>query len=236
MRFALTAAKAVCIALFMTGAAAAQDLKLTTLEWPPYVKADGSGTSTDAVIAAFAKAGAKVEIKVFPWSRAVNLAKSDPAWIGVYPEYYAEAEDVEKGGSRCYYSKSFGNSPLGFAQKADKPIAWSSHDDLKPYTIGVVEGYRNEDKFDAMVASGDIKVDAAPSDAVNIRKVAGGRIDGAVIDREVMEYLLENDPDLAGLKGKVTFNDHLLIEHGLFICFENSEAGKKVRDMFDAAQ
>jgi polar amino acid transport system substrate-binding protein len=79
--------------------------------------ADASGPSSDAVKAAFEKAGVSAEVAVFPWNRAINLAQKDPEWIGVYPEYYAEDSDAEKGGDRCLFSKSFGVSPVGFVQR-----------------------------------------------------------------------------------------------------------------------
>ncbi|MBO9425136.1 transporter substrate-binding domain-containing protein [Labrenzia sp. R4_1] len=216
-------------------AAQAETVKLTTLEWPPYVMADASGPSSDAVKAAFEKAGIAAEVAVFPWNRAINLAQKDPEWIGVYPEYYAEDSDAEKGGDRCLFSKSFGVSPVGFVQRKDSDFSWSSHDDLKAHKIGVVRGYNNEEKFDGMVAAGDIAVEEADDDSQNILKVAGGRSDAGVIDKLVFEHLAQNDPAVAKVAGDLKFNDNLLIEHGLFICFENSDAGKAARDKFNSA-
>lgn len=216
-------------------AAQAETLKLTTLEWPPYVMADSSGSSTDAVTSVFAKAGVTAEVKVFPWNRAVNLAQKDPKWIGVYPEYYAEDSDAEKGGDRCLFSNSFGVSPVGFVQRKEADFSWSAHEDLKKYTIGIVRGYANEEQFDAMVSGGVIKVEEADDDAQNILKVAGGRAAAGVVDKLVFEHLAKNDPAVAKVAGDLVFNDNLLIEHGLFVCFENSDAGRAAREKFNAA-
>lgn len=230
----LTVAAAL-LSIVAPAAALAETFKLTTLEWPPYVMADGSGPSADAVKAAFTVAGHSAEIAVFPWNRAVRLAAEDPAWIGVFPEYYAADADADKGGQRCLFSKSFGVSPVGFVQRADKPITWSNLDDLKSLRIGVVRGYNNEERFDAMVASGEIKVDEADSDTQNIVKVAGGRTDAAVVDRLVFEHLAKTDPAVAAVAGSLSFNDVLLKEHGLHVCFKNSDAGRKARELFDSA-
>ncbi|GGB35295.1 ABC transporter [Roseibium aquae] len=219
----------------VVASAQAESLQLTTLEWPPYVMSDGSGASSEAVIATFKKAGIEASVQVFPWNRAINLAEKDPNWIGVYPEYYSAADDVDNGGARCLYSASFGTSPVGFIQRADSPITWSTHDDLKAYTIGVVRGYTNEEQFDAMVAAGDISAEMADDDAQNILKVAGSRADAGVVDRLVFEHLAKNDPEVAKVAGTLSFNDTLLAEHSLHICFENSEAGKAARDKFNAA-
>ncbi|WP_420414616.1 substrate-binding periplasmic protein [Roseibium sp.] len=233
MRLLLAAATAAFSLIPMVSQA--ESVKLTTLEWPPYVMADGSGTSTDAVKSAFSKVGVSAEVKVFPWQRAINLAQKKPEWIGVYPEYYAEGSDAEKGGDRCLFSKSFGVSPVGFVQRKDSDFSWSSHDDLKKHKIGVVRGYSNEEQFDAMVAAGDIKSEEADDDAQNILKVAGGRAAAGVVDKLVFEHLTKNDPAVAKVAGDLVLNDNLLVEHGLFVCFENSDAGRAAREKFNSA-
>lgn len=226
------AAAVMCSASFLASESMAESVQLTTLEWPPYVNADGSGNSTDRVLEILAGIGIEGTVKVFPWNRAVNLAAKDPAWLGVYPEYYSEADDADKGGERCFYSKSFGTSPVGFVQRTGAPITWSDHADLTEYTIGVVAGYLNESRFDAMVASGEIQTQEVTADDANLKKVAAGRIDAAVIDREVMAHLLAEMP---AISGQLEFNATPLAEHGLHICFENSDAGRALRDRFNAA-
>lgn len=226
------AAAVVCSASLVASQTLAESVQLTTLEWPPYVNSDGAGTSTDRVVEILRDAGVDATVQVFPWNRAVNLASKDPAWLGVYPEYYSEADDADKGGERCVYSKSFGTSPVGFAQRVDAPITWSDHADLTSYTIGVVSGYLNEERFDAMVASGEIQTQEVTADDANLKKIAAGRIDAAVIDREVMSYLLASMPAIAD---QLEFNATTLAEHGLHICFENSDAGRALRDRFNAA-
>ncbi|WP_270729394.1 substrate-binding periplasmic protein [Shimia sp. Alg240-R146] len=209
-------------------------VKLTTLEWPPYVNADATGTSTDTVTAAFAAAGATVEAEVFPWNRAVNLAAKDPAWVGLYPEYYDASADAEKAGDRCIYSAPFGTSPVGFVHRTDNAFDWSSHEDLANYRIGVVQGYINEAKFDGMVADGSLEVDAGPTDASNVEKVAAGRMDAAVIDRNVFENLIATEPRLAEHAGDLAFHASPLANHNLLVCFENSDQGRAARDMFNS--
>lgn len=226
------AAAATCSVVFLASESTAQAVQLTTLEWPPYVNSDGSGTSTDRVVEILQKAGIDATATVFPWNRAVNLASTDPAWLGVYPEYYSEADDADKGGTRCFYSNSFGTSPVGFVQRVDAPITWAEHTDLSAFTIGVVSGYLNEERFDAMVANGEIKTQAVPTDVSNLKKVAAGRIDAAVIDHRVMDHLLSTMPTVAS---QLEFNPVTLAEHGLHVCFENSEAGRTLRDQFNAA-
>ncbi|KPA22150.1 Bacterial extracellular solute-binding protein, family 3 [Shimia sp. SK013] len=225
---------AAAIAAIATTTAQAETVKLTTLEWPPYVNADTTGSSTDAVKSAFAASGVTAEVQVFPWNRAVNLAAKDPAWIGLYPEYYDAGADAEKDGDRCVYSAPFGTSPVGFVHRKDNAFDWSSHEDLANYRIGVVQGYINEAKFDGMIADGTLKVDEGPTDASNVEKVAAGRMDAAVIDRNVFENLVATEPRLTDVAGELTFHATDLANHNLLVCFENSDQGHAARDTFNA--
>jgi polar amino acid transport system substrate-binding protein len=218
----------------LTTTVSAETVKLTTLEWPPYVNADGTGASTDAVTSAFAAAGDDVVAEVFPWNRAVNLAAKNPDYLGLYPEYYDAGADAEKGGDRCVYSAPFGTSPVGFIHRKDNAFDWSDHASLGNYRIGVVEGYINEARFDAMVADGSLKVDAGPTDASNVEKVAAGRMDAAVIDRNVFEHMLATEPRLAKHADTLVFHETPLANHNLLVCFENSDAGRAARDRFNS--
>lgn len=172
-------------------------------------------------------------MQVFPWNRAIRLASESPDWIGVYPEYYSELIDAEAGGGRCLFSQSFGTSPVGFLKRKKSRFTWDSHEDLKRFTVGVVRGYVNEKRLDEMIVAGEIKAELAENDRENILKVAAGRANAAVIDRNVFAYLAEFDRRVAGVADKLEFHSKLLADHGLHICFENSPAGRAARDVFD---
>lgn len=84
-----------------------------------------------------------------------------------------------------------------------------------------------------MIANQEIKAVAVTSDSRNILKVAGKRIPLAVIDSNVLDYLLKSDPDIASAKDKVKMNSKLLEEKGLFVAFANDENGKKWRTIIN---
>lgn len=222
------------ILLLMTTLSATSEdnvIRLTSLEWPPYSgqKLAQQGASVAVARAAFAAMGYQLKVDFFPWSRAVSLAKdSQSRYIGYFPEYYSQEIAAE-----FIYSDPMGSGPLGFIQQAAKPVHWQQLQDLRPYRIGVVQDYVNTDEFDALVQQGKLATEAVISDRHNILKVINGRLDLAVIDRNVMHYLFNTDPSLQGKAGLATFNDKLLDNRLLYICFRNTRQGKAITEIFN---
>jgi polar amino acid transport system substrate-binding protein len=208
----------------------AEDMALTTLEWPPYSGADlaGGGLSAQAVKAAGDANGDAITWTVLPWQRAVKTGLEDPGFLGYFPEYYSEGLT-----DKCAFSDSLGDSPLGFVERVDDPLEWTTLKDLTVYSLGTVQGYVNTENFDTMVADGSLSVEAVVDDVTNLRKVAAGRIKAAVIDRNVMEYLIENDPSLKEQAGALRFNDHLLENKPLHVCFRKSPEGLAALERFN---
>ena len=219
----------VCAAGLALGSmsAFAQDkvIKLTSLEWPPYSgeQVDQQGASVAVVRAAAEAMGYKLEVKFFPWSRAVAMAQ-DPksGFHGYFPEYYSA--DVAKS---FVLSDPIGSGPLGFVENVSSPVTWSTLGDLKGVTIGTVRDYVNTEEFDAKAASGELKVDPVVDDLTNIKKVAAGRIPLAVIDKNVLAYLLATEASLASAKDKVKFNDRPLEDKKLYVAFQRSPQGEE---------
>ena len=208
----------------------AESVNLASLDWPPYTgaKLAGQGISAQVVTAVFAKAGIDSKFKFLPWQRAVDTARSDASFVGYFPEYADPS-------SPCLFSEPIGHGPLGFAEQSGKPIGWSTLGDLKSNKIGVVAGYVNTAEFDRMVAAGELKADIATSDELNLLKLANGRFDLAVVDQNVMQYLLQTSPKLKPLAAKLQFNSKLLEDKSLHVCFTNSPAGKQALAQFNAA-
>ncbi|MCF1182216.1 transporter substrate-binding domain-containing protein [Marichromatium gracile] len=94
----------------------------------------------------------------------------------------------------------------------------------------MVQGHVNTAAFDAAVAEGCIQVETVVSDAQNARKVAAGRLDAAVIDSRVLDYLLARDPLLEPVEpGAVRMNARLLGSKVLFAVFCKGAEGDRWR-------
>ena len=224
----------LCLLMVMvSGPALGSEKKVlfTSLEWPPYSGAAlrEQGASVAVARAAFAVMGYQLEVHFYPWPRAVGLAKkADSPYQGYLPEYYSAAIEQE-----FLFSDTIGVSPLGFAEQTMKPIVWRSIADLESRKVGVVRGYVNTQVLDDRIASGRIKAEPVVADVDNLKKLAVGRLDLAVIDHHVFRYLLAHDPALAGMEKQLQLNNKILEQKALFVCFKNSEAGQELVAIFN---
>mgnify|MGYP000632398604 CR=1 FL=1 len=206
-------------------------IHLTSLEWPPYAGASlpQQGISIAVARAAFNAMGYDLKVTFFPWSRAVTLAKrKESKFIGYFPEYFST-----QTGKDFIYSDEMGSSPLGFAERKNQSISWTKLDHLKPYRIGIVQDYINTEEFDAMIDSQSLKISSTINDAANLKKLMSQRIDLAVIDKNVMKYLFKTDPSLSQKSDSAQFNNMILENKNLYICFKKNNHGQKISDIFN---
>ncbi len=218
--------------LLSTSADAADQLVITTLEWPPYTSEElpKGGATTEVVRQAFSAAGLDVDVATLPWKRAIAMAKDDAAVAAYFPGYHCRHVDG------FIASDPIGNGPLGFAENVNARIKWTSVDEIgeQKLRVGTVLGYANTDEFDEKAGTGWVRAIPAPDDLTNLRKLARQRIDLAVIDKLVLSYLLATEPTLKQDADAIAFNERPLEEKTLFLCFNDDEDGRQLRDRFNA--
>ena len=205
-------------------------VRLAVSEWPPFTgeHLPGNGIGADTLRQMLGRAGYQLELVWLPWTRAVRDGSGmDSKLDGYFPEY--TTADTRR---RCQLSAPIGMSVLGLAHQAAQPVNWTHMADLARYRVGVVNGYVNTDAFDAAVSAGILRVDGASSDESNLRKLLRERIDVAVIDREVMGYLLA-EPALRNQAGQLAFHSHWLGELPLRVCFRH---GARLQPILAAMQ
>jgi len=223
--------KIFLVITFSVSFAEKTSIKIASLEWPPYTgKAlDGYGLNSIFVNEIFSAMGYDLEIIFYPWSRVIYEGKNNPGLIGYFPEYYSK--EIEK---HFLFSETIGYSPLGFVERKDNPIHWKHLKDLEGIPIGVVRGYVNTHEFDSLMNTKTLTVEPVVNDGTNLKKVAAGRISLAVIDKNVMNYLLENEDDLKDLKELLRFNDKLLGWNSLHVCFKKDSLNQKLMEEFNS--
>lgn len=212
-----------------------KQMRLASLEWLPYVGSSlpAQGMSTFIVAQAAARFGHSVKIDYFPWKRAMQLGGHDALYAGYFPAYYTAERAAE-----CHFSQPIGSSNVGFAYLRDTSFDWDSLEALSApskLAIGVVYGYSNGEKFDALMKQGRIKVESSSSDGQNVRKLALGRVRAAVVDEAVLRYLLKTDPVLASQAKNIVFHPKLLAELKIYICFQQTAPGLEMKQSFDRA-
>lgn len=221
------------IGLFATAARATEPLYFTSLEWPPYVGArlPQDGLAGQRLHQAMALMGRQAQIDYYPWRRALRLVRAESPYVGYLPEYASPRLN-----KHFYCSDPLMSAPLGLAQRRDQPqLHWQQLIQLQPYRIGVVAGYVNTEYFDTLASAGLLHTDAANSDRGNLRKLAAGRIDLAVVDPRVFHYLLREDPDLRPLASELTMHPRLLELKQLGVCFRHTQQGLALRDSLNEA-
>ncbi len=226
--FAILCPLLLCIGNFSVPSAKAGTLHLTSLHWPPY---SGStlkqqGATIAITRAAMRAVGHELIVGFFPWSRAIRLVnRPESKYVGYLPAYSYPTDEF-------VFSAPLGSSPLGLVEQHLHPVSWSSLADLNQYRLGVVRDYTNTAELDAMIKLGSQKVEIVNSDEHNVKKVATGRIDAAVIDLHVLRYLL-SQKELKSLAGKLQINKKTLEDKQMFIAFRNTKEGHYWRDMFN---
>jgi len=200
---------------------------LASLEWPPYAgeQLPEQGAANAVVRAAFAAMGFRLDFKFFPWSRAVSLVETQYNYVGYTPEYYSPMM-----AARFVFSDPICSGRLVLAQRRGSPIRWNTIADLSAWTVGVVQGHVNSAEFDQRVADHQQHVDGAPNDLSNLKKLAAGRVDLAIIDSEVFAYLTKEDPSLSE---QLEIDPKIIAGTYFFVAFKRSAQGEYWAKIFD---
>ncbi|SCK17201.1 ABC transporter substrate-binding protein [Vogesella sp. LIG4] len=161
--------------------AAGQSITLAAAEYPPYTTAtDPAGGLIGAIArAAFAQRGISLRLSFRPWVRALSEVQNGH-FDGLLGLWYSQ----ERSGF-LYFSLPIYNTTLGFFSRCDHRVNVSELAQLRTLRIGTVQGYKNPDSFEQ---AGLHSVDAE-DDMSNLYKLAAGRLDLVLIDREVAQYL-----------------------------------------------
>jgi polar amino acid transport system substrate-binding protein len=217
----------VLLAWGISPPASAEELQLTTLDWPPYSGAIAQQGFLSVVLRqAYAHSGHTVQVQVYPWNRAVKTATSGgDTVLGFYSASRAE----------CSAAKGITSDPIGYyqfglAQRKGSGPQWQSTKDLAGKRMGVVEGYDNGPELTALMESKAVQVDVATNDLANLRKVLAQRVDYASVDTQVFNYL-QREHALHGLElAKQTTTPRL----PLYVCFNTSPRAQAMLQALNA--
>jgi polar amino acid transport system substrate-binding protein len=147
----------------------------------PWSNHDGAGYANDLVRAAFHAAGVSADLVVVPYARCKALVMRGGAVacfsMSAAPELGKLVRFADKPlfsvTPRIYYNPKHRERPKSLA-------------DLKPgMRVGIVRGYEYPPFVQQLAAHG-VLFDSAPSDVINLRKLAVNRLDAALIMTDEM--------------------------------------------------
>ncbi len=174
------------LAVLCVGSASAAQVTLVTVGYPPYYGPGlpNNGPIAEIVTEAYARAGYQVTVEFMPWVRAMQRAQTGKA-DGLLGGWYSK----EREQWFVFSAPLPGNELVIYKRIGDRPQRFTSYEALTPYRIGTVKGYRNPDDFEAA----DLRREAAPSDRVNLVKLANNRVDLILIDKATAKFILDKE-------------------------------------------
>ncbi|WP_374337683.1 substrate-binding periplasmic protein [Leeia sp.] len=200
-------------------------------EWAPYMGAHlpQQGRAVATVRAAFARNGIQLQVDFYPWARTIALARAAP-----YDGYLVEYDDAMLR-KEWLYSLPVAYSPLGLAERVANPVVWTRLEDLAAQrkTIGVVQGYVNTPELDRLIAQGTLNSDRSADDLTLLHKLAAGRVDVAVMDAQVFEYLLLTQSTLRAHAHQLRLQPRLLEQKALNVVFRKTPRGQWLLNQFN---
>jgi len=161
-------------------------------------QADGTGCGNDIVKAAFAASGVSVRLEITPYNRAKILVLKGKALACFGMSWSEELAGKVRFASVPIYS----TTSLIFV-RGSEAARYRSVDSLPAGTrVGTVLGYEYPVDFVRLVKAGILVPEDSPSEEQNLKKLALGRIDLAILNLNSLKRA-ENMMREAGVTGQV---------------------------------
>ena len=156
-------------------------------------------------------------IQYRPWARVLRESQQGLT-EGILDVAYSEER-----ATFLAYSKPVYTIQIGFYTRVDHPIDVHDMSRLKNLRIGTVRGYVNPSAFTAA----HLNTDEAVDDITNLNKLALGRLDLALIDKGLANYLINHR--LPALRGKVIWLEPSIEKIFVYVGFSKSVPGWEKR-------
>ena len=194
----------------------------------PWSQPDGTGYANDVVVAAFKAVGVDVDLRVVPYARCKRMALN-----GEVPACFSTSPTPELAGLLELSAQPLFSFSAGYFYNVNKAVKATRQENLPPKTVvGTVIGYEYPPSFDRLKQQGIIVVEESPSEDINLRKLAAGRIDLALLsynEIKTPKFLIQR----AGVSGQVktTFQSGVMNSY-LAFSIKNSQ-GHWAKQEFD---
>ena len=162
-------------------------------------RSDGTGYANDIVRAAFRAGGIEPHFLVVPYARckAMVIQARVPACFSMSRDASIPASVVFSDSANFVFHSDF-------FQSIGRPLQVPSPEQLPPGTrVGVVRGYEYPAVLYQLQQRGIIRLVVAGSEAINLRKLADGRLDAAMINTDATKRAADV-LERADVRGRVT--------------------------------
>jgi polar amino acid transport system substrate-binding protein len=169
----------------------------------PWSGKDGTGLANDIVKAAFAAGGVEIDLQVVPYERAKQQVLKGAAVACFSMSWQPEYEGVI----------AFAEQPLyvcesDYFENLGKPMICRRESEITTaIVVGSVVGYEYPPSVRRLESKGLLTLEESPSEELNLRKLAAGRLDVALITHDSLktaDFLI----DKAKVAGKVGLAFH----------------------------
>ena len=222
---------ALCGALAsFTAVAQDKPLQIGTDDWAPYEYAvDGkvTGLATEILTSVLDKMQIKYEAPaIYPWSRGEKMLGDGELSI-----LYSGSKSDKRLQFAWFPAEPLIESKwVVFANKSEG-LTYTKMEDLKDKSVGLVLDYAYTPEFVAFVKA-SAKVEDAPRDEINLKKLAAKRIQFTVCEYAVGMALIKK---LGLEKDLVAFTDAPIKSTGLYYMFGKKITQQEPVDKFSAA-
>lgn len=210
--------------LLLGSAQAADTVRLTNGQWPPYLGADlpYHGIASRIVSEAFALENIEVQWEFHPWARSLKMA-ADGQRDG--SALWLPSQEREQ---TFYVSDPVIETHYHLFHLKDRPFDWHSVDDLRGLRLAATRGYDYGKAFHNAEAAGELQLTYLNSDEQGFRQLLARRIDLFPLDKVVAYDLLRSHFSSAE-RQRLTFHPRALRSDSLHLLLSRKVPGNAER-------
>jgi ABC-type amino acid transport substrate-binding protein len=142
----------------------------------PWSEHDGTGYANEVVIAAFRAAGVDAHLVVLPYARCKRMVME-----GELPACFSMSVEPELHETIRFSAQPLFTFSAAFFVRADDTSLHSIEDLPRGAVVGTVLGYEYPSDIRARLARREIRLDPAPTESANLRKVSAGRLLATIV-------------------------------------------------------
>ncbi len=214
----------LALILLITLPCAADEIRLTNGEWPPYLGQNlpHHGVASRIVEEAFALEGVRVQWEFHPWARALYNAEK-----GVSDGSAVWLRNPRREAA-FFISEPVVESSYYLFHRKDRPLDWQTVADLAPLRVGGAIHYDYGEAWRQAEREGRLKVKRVSSEEQGLRMLLAGRLDVFPMDK-VVAFDMLHDRFSREERAGLSFHPQPLRQDSLHLLLSKKVPGNEAR-------